>query len=293
MSLEVFDGEPEIDADDVQRYIVLRPFQSHEGNHLLGQKLPKRVATDPVWNQSGLRSLEAAGIIAPIARDSTYDRLPAHVHAAIRSQQELDDVIFVGESPVSFNEWVQATEVSEIVAGIEAQRESERVNAEKAHERAVKHQEIITASQVDPRPVVVPHAIPAIDAMHEAAERAGKDDSAPEVDRIEETENQDEHSIGSKPEHTVEVSSARDGADVTEQVHTDPAKVADTEGPDESTTTTVVPSTDDGDEARGPVRDFDDLTKEQLQSELKDRDLPTSGNKDVLLERLTSANEPT
>lgn len=294
MSVDVFDGESEIDGDRVQRYLVLRQFVSHEGVHYQGQKLPKRVATDPVWTRSGLHSLVGSGYLYEVADDDTYSRLPAHVFTAIKSQQELDDTIFVGESPVTFNEWVEATEVAEVRAQNDAEAESRRINDEKAHERARKHQEIAVSSQVEARPVVIPHVIPAIDAMkHQAEEAAADSKSADEVERVVETENQDEHAMGTPPEHTVEVSTERDGADVTEQVHTDPAKVADTEGPDESTTSTVVPTTDDGEEARGPVRDYSDLTKAQLQDELKERHLPTSGNKDDLLERLTSANEPT
>lgn len=272
------------DIPEVQRYIVLRQFVSHEGTHYQGEKLPKRYNDDPIW-KTALYYLVSAGYLYPVAANDSYDRLPVHIFTAVKTQQELDGVILVGESPVSFNEWVKADEVTRIEELNAAEAASVEENRRRTAQRAEEQHKVALRPFVEANPIIVPHKIPAIDAMHDAAERAGENKNSDAAERGDDVENQDEHAMGRPPEHQVEVSNAADGADVRDQEHT-PAE--QTEGPDADEATPVVPSTEgDGADVKEPTRStYEGESLKDLQERAHERGLTKTGNKAELVERL-------
>lgn len=206
----------------VQRYIVARPFQSHEGQHNAGEPAPASAAE---W--FSIRDLVGLGWLYPVVDNKVdYAALPDHIFNAVRTRQEIEGLIKLGDNPSPF-EWDKPPVLIEAEKERDIELHSHEVQQGKLHERAVEHQEKAVENAIDPHPVQVPYKIPAVDAMQEFARNQAeiKDDAmGPDVKLSNEAEH---HEIRSHLGHPqINEGAAEQEAKKSEQ----PAPEADPQG---------------------------------------------------------------
>lgn len=169
-----------LDPTEDTQYIVGRPFQTPAGWAWPGEPAPEEAVTS-----INLYALLSSGFLYAYVPDANYAYLPPHVYSAVRTYQEVNDIITKGEAPVEM-EWTPPKKLQQAMDAKDAEdlsREASKVASPATAEDWTRKLEV---NQISPRPVEIPREELFTDSMKGEAEAAaddGEDDNSDDRDK--------------------------------------------------------------------------------------------------------------
>ena len=151
-------------------YIVGRPYLTVDG-----WATPGEPASEEVVSSGNLYALISAGFVYPYVPDKGYSYLPPHMYNAVRTYQEVNDIIAVGEAPIEMD-WTPPKKLEEAQALVDAENESRAANADLGQDATEAWTRKLEETQISPRPVELPREQIFVDAKKAEAEDAADDE---------------------------------------------------------------------------------------------------------------------
>jgi len=139
-----------LDPTEDTQYIVGRPFQTPAGWAWPGEPAPEEAVTS-----TNLYALISAGFLYAYVPDANYAYLPPHVFSAVRTYQEVHDIINRGESPVDM-EWTPPKKLQQAQDARDAEELSKLAARTASPATAEDWTRKIEVNQISPRPVELP-----------------------------------------------------------------------------------------------------------------------------------------
>ena len=332
-----------LDPTEDTGYIVGRPFKTTEGWCWPGEPAPVEAVTS-----TNLYALISSGFLYPWVPDEGYAKLPPHVFSAVRTYQEVHDIIARGEAPITMD-WTPPKKLQQAQDAKDAEELSKQAARVASPATAEDWTRKLEVNQISPRPVELPREELFTDSMKSEAEAAADDGDDDGDDRQDERvkaaeqafKDNEEHetksfkasednplrpefedgdlqddfeeaqTVGNKdkfdiqedgpsvlerqdPSNTLEYEapelSPQESRDYAEELKEEWQKVSEEQAEDEEPVVDESlqpePEDDEDDDDTTTEGEYGSFTKDELVAEAKSRDLPTSGTKAEIIDRL-------
>ena len=330
-----------LDPTEDTGYIVGRPFKTTEGWCWPGEPAPVEAVTS-----TNLYALISSGFVYPWVPDEGYTKLPPHVFSAVRTYQEVHDIIAPGEAPITMD-WTPPKKLQQAIDAKDAEELSKQATRVASPATSEDWTRKLEVNQISPRPVELPREELFQDSKKREAEEAaddGEDDGDDRLDErakaadeafkdvtetakykasednplrpeFEDSDLQDDfeevQTVGNKdkfdiqedgpsvlerqdPFNTLEYEApeltGKEAQEYAEELKEEWEKgqeeQAEEEEPVKDESLQPEPADDEDDEEDGGEGEYSSFTKDELVAEAKSRDLPTSGTKAEIIDRL-------
>jgi len=168
-----------LDPTEDTQYIVGRPFQTSEGWAWPGEPAPEEAVISP-----NLYALLSAGFLYAYVPDANYAYLPPHVFSAVKTYQEVNDIIARGEAPIEM-EWTPPKKLQTAIDNVDAEELSKLAAKTSSPATAEDWTHKLEVNQISPRPVELPAEKLFTDSKKGEAEEVADDSEDDGEDRLD------------------------------------------------------------------------------------------------------------
>jgi hypothetical protein len=169
-----------LDPTEDTQYIVGRPFQTSDGWAWPGEPAPEEATLS-----GNLYALISAGFVYAYVPDGNYAYLPPHVFNAVKTYQEVHDIIARGEAPIEMT-WTPPKKLQTAIDNVDAEELSKLASKTASPTTSEDWTRKLEVNQISPRPVELPAERLFTDSKKGEAEEAADDGDDDGDDRNDE-----------------------------------------------------------------------------------------------------------